>query len=62
MAGLARCGQRHHRLIAYDDEFLMATSPTTNKGTAKVMEGHGAKINHLYYWCESFRHPDLVGQ
>ena len=60
--GLARCGQRHHRLIAYDDEFLMATSPTTSKGTAKVVEGHGVKINHLYYWCEAFRHPDRVGQ
>ncbi len=60
--GMARFGPRFHRLVAYDDDFLMATSPTTSKGTAKVVEGHGVKINHLYYWCEAFRHPDLAGQ
>ena len=56
--GLARTGQRCHRLVAYNAEFLMATLPTTTRGTAKVIPNRGVKINHILYWCEAFRYPD----
>ena len=54
-AGMTRCGQRLHRVVPYNQEFLMLTLPTTAKGTAKLMPGRGVKINHIYYWCEAFR-------
>lgn len=54
-SGLARGGSRVHRMIAYNDEFLMLTLPTTPKGTARVMPSRGIKIHHIYYWCEAFR-------
>lgn len=53
--GLARSGARVQRRVAYDREFLMLTLPTTTKGTAKVMRSRGVKVNHIYYWCETFR-------
>jgi hypothetical protein len=61
-SGLARTGQRAHRLVAYNSEFLMATLPTTPRGTAKVVPNRGVKINHIFYWCEGFRHPDCYGR
>jgi putative transposase len=57
--GLARSGSRLHRMVPYNEEFLMLTLPTTAKGTAKVMPSRGVKINHVYYWCEAFRHPEV---
>lgn len=54
-SGLARGGSRIHRMIPYNDEFLMLTLPTTPKGTARVMPSRGIKIHHIYYWCEAFR-------
>ena len=56
---IARTGQRPHRLIAYDREFLVHTLPTTAKGTAKVAPGRGIKIHNLYYWSDAFRVPDI---
>ena len=56
--GLASGGTRAHRMIAYNDEFLMMTLPTTSKGTAKVTISRGVKINHVYYWCEAFRQAE----
>jgi transposase InsO family protein len=57
--GLARSGGRLHRTVPYNEEFLMLTLPTTAKGTAKVMPSRGVKINHIYYWCEAFRDPEV---
>ncbi|MDZ4801910.1 MAG: DDE-type integrase/transposase/recombinase, partial [Bryobacteraceae bacterium] len=54
---LAATGNRAHRNIAYDRDFLIFTLPTTRKGTAKVMAGRGMKINHIFYWSEHFRNP-----
>jgi hypothetical protein len=47
--GLASGGARVHRMVPYDDEFMMLTLPTTAKRTAKVMVSRGVKINHIYY-------------
>jgi hypothetical protein len=49
-------------MIPYDQEFLMATLPTTPKGTAKVAPGRGVKINRIYYWSGSFQLPGLENQ
>jgi transposase InsO family protein len=56
-ATIALTGNRSHRKIAYDQNFLILTLPTTRKGTAKIAPGRGVKINHLYYWSEHFRNP-----
>jgi len=63
-AGLAQSGLRSHRIIPYDQAFLLLTLPSTAKGTAKVIPGRGVKINHLYYWSDSdaFRDPEVEGQ
>jgi len=42
-------------MVAYNEEFMMLTLPTTAKGSAKVMVSRGVKINHIYYWCDAFR-------
>ena len=49
-------------MIPYDQEFLMCTLPSTQKGTAKVQPGCGVKINHIYYWADGFRDPGIEGQ
>jgi len=48
-------------MIPYDEAFLIFTLPTTNRGTAKVVAGKGVKIHHVYYWCETFREPQVQG-
>jgi hypothetical protein len=58
-AGLASTGDRAHRMIPYDREFLIYTLPTTPRGTAKVSPGRGIKVHHLHYWCDSFRRPEI---
>jgi putative transposase len=37
----------------------MLTLPSTSTGTALVQPA-GVKINNVYYWTDSFRHPDLL--
>jgi putative transposase len=56
-AAIALTGNRSHRKIIYDQDFLLLTLPTTRKGTAKITPGRGVKINHIYYWSEHFRNP-----
>jgi putative transposase len=55
--GFETSGFRKERLIPYDQEFLMATLPTTPKGSAKVTPGRGVKIHHVYYWSGRFQDP-----
>ncbi|WP_041739483.1 Mu transposase C-terminal domain-containing protein [Calothrix sp. PCC 6303] len=52
-------GERLHRRIAYNEDFLMATRPSTPKGKAKVQPGHGIKVNYIYYWSDAFRNPNV---
>ena len=58
-AGLARSGERSHRIIPYDREFLIYTLPAPVRGTAKVSPGRGVKVHYLYYWCHMFRDPQV---
>jgi putative transposase len=57
--GLERYGVRAQRRVLYDEEFLMATSPSPRKPTARVVPGKGVKIHYLYYWHDALRHPDV---
>lgn len=55
--GLARGGQRAHRLVQYDEAFRLLTLPSTQSGVAKVVANNGVKIHQRYYWANAFRHP-----
>jgi transposase InsO family protein len=57
--GILKTGLRPSRLIPYDETFRILTMPTTKKGTAKVIPNQGVKINHLYYWHNSFRNGSI---
>ena len=59
--GMRLAGQRMHRMIAYDEEFLMLTRPTTHTGHAKVNAARGITVNALQYWNASFRLPGVAG-
>lgn len=48
-------GARQHKLIPYDEAFLMMTFPTTRTGKAKIQAGSGVRINYIDYWCEAMR-------
>jgi hypothetical protein len=52
--GLAKTGYRSHQIINYDDQFKILTSPSTLKGTAKVIPGTGVRINYSDYWSDDF--------
>ena len=58
-ARLKDTGIRVNRQISYDQDYLMATLPTTQRGTAKVLPGRGIMINYIYYWSEAFRDPAI---
>ena len=60
-AGIESSGLRLQRAIPYDEDFLMATLPTTAKGVAKVTVGRGVKVNRIYYWSDRFRNPAVEG-
>ncbi len=57
--GLIHTGERGHRRIAYDEEFILATHPSSRSGVAKIQPGRGIKLNHLYYWSDAFRNPEV---
>jgi transposase InsO family protein len=61
-AGLEIGGSRAQRMIPYDQEFLIATLPTTPKGTALVAVGRGVKINQIYYWSDRFLEPGIENE
>jgi putative transposase len=60
--GFQNAGLRLQRLIPYDHDFLIATLPSTAKGTAMVSPGRGVKINYLFYWSEAMADPQFHRQ
>jgi len=56
-----QAGEREHIAIPYADEFLMESSPSTRKGTAKNERGRGIKIHGIYYSALALRSPDVEG-
>jgi putative transposase len=59
--GLTQTGEREQIKIPYADEFLMESSPSTNKGTAKNERGRGIKIHGIYYSALALRSPNVEG-
>lgn len=59
LQALESTGIRPNRTIPYDQAFLLATLPTTQRGTAHVSPGRGVIINRVYYWSEAFRDPSV---
>jgi putative transposase len=59
--GLTQTGEREQIKIPYADEFLMESSPSTSKGTAKNERGRGVKIHGIYYSALALRSPDMEG-
>jgi putative transposase len=57
--GFQNTGSRLHRLIQYDHDFMIATMPTTLKGSAMVSPGCGVKINYISYWCDAMEDPKI---
>ncbi len=57
--GLKQGGERKSRMIAYDDDFIKFTLPTTRRGKSMVQPNLGVKIHYLYYWSDEFRDPEL---
>jgi putative transposase len=57
--GFQNTGSRFQRLIKYDHDFMIATMPTTLKGTAMVSRGRGVKINYISYWCDAMEDPKI---
>ena len=57
--GFQNTGSRFQRLIRYDHDFMIATMPTTLKGTAMVQPGRGVKINYISYWCDAMEDPKV---
>lgn len=57
--GLIQTGERVHRHIPYDEEFILATHPSPRSGVALVQPGKGIKLNYLYYWSDAFRNPSV---
>jgi transposase InsO family protein len=60
--GLAMTGERAH--MRYDDDFRylsLAGPRREKKGTAKVEQGHGVKINYVYYSSKFFALPGVEG-
>jgi len=62
LAGFESSGARANRFIPYDQVFLIATLPTTQRGTAKIIPGRGVIINCVRYWAEAFRDPGVENQ
>jgi len=54
-------GERSSRIVAYDENFLMMTLPSTKRGTAKIVTGKGVKVNYTFYWNDIFRSPEIEG-
>jgi len=60
--GVVAGGHRRHTAIAYDDDFIMNTLPTTPRTEAKIIPGKGIKVSYLLYWNELFRRGDVEGK
>ena len=59
--GLALSGRRDNKIILYNKEFEIWSSPTTRTGTAKVSATRGVQINGFKYWNKAFRISKVAG-
>ena len=59
LLGLERCGERSHRQVRYNEDFVMETLPSPRKQTGLVIPGKGVKLHYLFYWNDALRHPEV---
>lgn len=53
--GLAATGQRPHKMIAFGDDFMIATCPSVDRGgIRKVDRQRGVKVHNFYYQSPLF--------
>ncbi len=57
--GLAMHGRRANTYIAYDEDFIMYTFPTTRSGKAKVQSTSGVQMHNIRYWAKAFDNPEV---
>jgi putative transposase len=60
--GMTLAGSRSHRLIAYSEDFVMLTRPSTRTGVVKIHPARGMTVNGLHYWHDSMRSTQVAGQ
>jgi putative transposase len=60
--GMALAGSRAHALIAYSEDFVMLTRPTTRTGTVKIHPARGITVNGLRYWHDCMRASQVAGK
>lgn len=61
--GLARDGYYPNSFIRYCPDFIFLTSPTTKKGTAKVIEnGPYIVVNYIKYFSHALNNPNVLGK
>lgn len=58
--GIQAHGQRSHRAIPYDRDFIVASCPAVRKGKARVTPA-GIKVNYVYFKCPEFNMPGVLG-
>lgn len=58
--GLRSHGERKHRAMPYDDNFLMASCPEVHRGVAKVCTA-GIKVNYRWFKSPVFNQPGVQG-
>ncbi|GAX45378.1 integrase, catalytic region [Tolypothrix sp. NIES-4075] len=58
--GIQLGGIRESRRLEYDQTFLILTLPSPHSGDTRIVQpGRGVKVNHIYYWCQAFRNPEV---
>lgn len=51
--GMLQAGARSHTLVTYGRDFVIATMPTTDKGTAKIQPNRSFKANRIEYFSKT---------
>jgi putative transposase len=57
---VAETGLRMSRFIAYTQDFVISTLPSTPRGVAKIQPNKGVLINYIWYWHDAFRSPKVI--
>jgi hypothetical protein len=53
---------RKHRYLQYNRTFILLTSPTTPKGTARVLDAGLVNVNYIKYFSDQLLDAALLGQ
>ena len=56
-------GRRPHKLIVFNQDFLIATCPTADRQGRRTVDGQrGVKVNNFYYFTSELRDPEIIGR